>query len=125
MNPLLWAGLEEILKGILVPFFISLGVSVVRIALFGWHGIRHYMANLTVGIFGGTLADWILQYYDVPMNIRAPIISVSALISWDAMRYFFSRKTLGDIGGAATKRICHEILHRGAPRSADESRDME
>lgn len=115
MNALMLAGLNEIIQGIIMPICISFIASMVRAALFGWYGFRHYFANLTVGIFGGLIAHWVCAYYSCPSTIEAVIISVSSLISYDAMKAIFSRRSMTFVGEAVRKRLEREILTRGAP----------
>lgn len=120
MNPLLYVGVDELLQGIVCPIIISLAVGFVRAALWGWHGFRHFIANTTVGIFGGVIAHWILLHFSFDPTINAVIIACCALISKDAMQKIFSRQTAHCIGDAIRRRLEREILHRGAP---DRERD--
>lgn len=120
MNALMLAGLSEIIQGIIVPICISFIASLVRAALFGWYGFKHYFANLTVGIFGGLLAHWVCAFYACPSTIEAVIISVSSLISYDAMKAIFSKRAVTCVGEAVRKRLEREILTRCAPSKGDD-----
>lgn len=121
MNPLLYVGIDDLLQGILCPIAISFCAGIVRAALWGWHGTRHFVSNLIVGMFGGVLAHWILSRFDLDPTMDAVIIALSALISKDAMQKVFSRQTVHYLGDAIKRRIEREILHRAAPERRNSS----
>lgn len=120
MNPLLFVGVDDIIQGIVTPVAISFGASIVRAALWGWHGTRHFIANTIVGMFGGVMAHWILSRFDFDPTMDAVIIACAAMVSKDAMQKIFSRHTIHYLGDAFKRRIEREILHRAAPKKDGE-----
>lgn len=116
MKTLLFAGYDLIIDGILIPIVIGIFATAVRIALWGWHGLRHATACLCVGIFSGVCAHWILGEFQFSPTLNAVIISMAALFSSDMLRAVFSRRTLHAAANAMRKRLEHEILYRGRSR---------
>lgn len=119
----LFTGVNDIFQGIVAPVIISFAASIVRGCLFGWHGFRHFFANLCVGIFGGVLAHWILARYDLDPTMNAVIVACAALISRDMLQTLFSRQTLEIIASAIKGRIAHEIMSRGAANPASHAKN--
>lgn len=108
-------GLNDLLEGILIPIAISILASVVRVALWGWKGVRHFAANICVSCFAGVCAHWLLSCFHLSPTVNAVIISLAALLSRDCLAMVFSRKTLAVTAGAVRKRIVSEIVYRAAP----------
>lgn len=113
MNKFLYDGYEVLLQSILVPLSISFCASIVRVALYGWHGVKDYFASLCVGCFASVCASWLLSMYDLPMPVSAVIIGLAGITGKDTLGFLLSRRTLARIGAAARRRMIHEIMNRG------------
>lgn len=116
MTHLLLVGMDELLQGIIIPIAISLVASLVRIAIWGWRGSRHFAATLCTGCFAGVMAHWILAHFAFDPTINAVIISFSALLSRDALALIFNRRNMARARQAIGQRMVDEILHRCRPR---------
>lgn len=121
MNRLLYDGYEILIQGILIPVSIALATSLVRVALYGWHGVRDYCASLCVGCFASVCAAWLLTLYDPPLPVSAVIIGLAGITGKDALTFILSRRTLADVGSAVRSRLRSEILYRGRPPAARHS----
>lgn len=97
----IYAGIENLLTGIVIPVALSIGSTCVRVAQQGWHGLRQFVCELALSIFVGVCIHWGLTAYDVQPTLVAAVVSASS---------FFC----GVILDAIRKRLVHEILTRGA-----------
>ncbi len=113
MNNLLYNGYERLLQGLGLSLAISFAASLVRVALYGWHGLRDYCASLCVGCFTAICAGWLLNLYDLPMTVNAVIIGLSGICGKDLLSFLLSRRAMADVASAIRQRLSWEILHRG------------
>lgn len=118
MNKALYDGYEVLVQGIFIPVCISVAASLVRVALYGWHGARDYCASLCAGCFASVCAGWLLALCDLPMPVNAVVIGLAGITGKDTLAFLLSRKTLACIGQAARKRLSYEILNRWRPPRA-------
>lgn len=102
---ILFKGLDTILQGIATPLIISLGAVIMRIALFGWHGVRHFAANFFVAIFMGIMCHWVLTGYDLNPSVVAGLTCACALMAKDFLDMLMSDR----VRQALVERVIHEI----------------
>lgn len=114
MNHILLDGHESLMQGMLVNVCIAIAASIVRVALWGWQGIRAFVAGLCVGCFAAICASWILSLYELPQPVEAVIIGFAAILGKDALTVILAPGNLRQLLSAIQTRILHEIVSRGA-----------
>lgn len=110
MNDILLKGYEQLLEGILIPLLISLAASLVRLSLYGWHGLKDYAAALCAGSFAAVLTSWLLQSADLPLPVNSTIIGLSAIIGKDTLSLLLSRRAIQRFVIAVRRRLINQIL---------------
>ena len=84
-------GLADIVGCIVVPLILSSVSTCVRVARYGWKGVRNFVASLLTSTFTGVVVFWGLDYFDLPPTVDAAIISVCAYMGGSLLDTFAFR----------------------------------
>ena len=84
-------GLADIVGGIAAPLLLSAVSTCVRVARYGWKGLRHFVASLLTSTFTGVVVFWGLDYFDLSPTVDAAIISVCAYMGGSLLDTFAFR----------------------------------
>lgn len=108
----LYQSYERLAQDILIPVVIACFASLVRVALYGWHGVRDYCASLCAGCFASVCAAWILSLYDFPITVNGVIIGIAGITGKDTLSFLLSRKTMARIAVICRRRLLSALARR-------------
>lgn len=104
---LIFQGIEDILQGIAIPLIIAVCACIMRIAMVGWHGVRHFFANFCVAVLMGVLAYWVLTSYGLNPNVVAALTCACSLLAKDFLDMLMSER----VRHAIRERLIYEIRY--------------
>jgi len=69
---------KELASTLVIPSAIAAGVTLVKMARFGWTGWRHFVSSFSMSLFCGISAYWGLDYFQFGPTVDAAITSMAA-----------------------------------------------
>lgn len=93
----------EVFANVLLPIALSFGASLVRVAKYGWHGLKEYVKDFVICSFMGVIIFWSLDYVDLPPTVDAAITGGASYAGKELLEAF-TEKAIALIKGWLIKQ---------------------